>query len=67
VLVLRRETVEHDHFRVPSAMPVIGVGISIALLTQVEAETFGRAGLLMLLGVALWALNAFAVRGEERG
>ncbi len=64
VLVLRRETVEHDHFRVPSAMPVIGVGISIALLTQVEAETFGRAGLLMLLGVALFAINALVTRRE---
>jgi basic amino acid/polyamine antiporter, APA family len=66
VLVLRRETVEHDHFRVPSVVPVIGIGISIALLTQVEAETFGRAGLLMLLGVTLWVVNVLLLRREAR-
>ena len=29
VLVLRRDPVEHDHFQIPSIVPVIGVGISI--------------------------------------
>ena len=47
VLVLRREPVEHEHFVVPSAVPVIGVGISLALLTQIEAETYVRAALLV--------------------
>ncbi len=62
VLWLRREEVEHDHFRVPWPLPVIGVGISIALLTQVEGEAYARAGLLILLGLVLWAINALALR-----
>jgi amino acid transporter len=64
VLVLRRETVEHEHFRVWTAAPVIGVGISLALLTQVEAEIFVRAGLLVAVGAALWVVNWLFVRRE---
>ena len=39
--------------KIPSsgeAVPVIGVGISIALLTEIEGEIFARAGLILLLG-----------------
>ena len=61
VLVLRRDEVEHDHFRVPWPLPVIGVGVSIALLTQVEGDAYARAGLLVLLGLALWAINWLAL------
>ena len=64
VLVLRRERVDHEHFRAPSIMPVIGVGISIALLTEIEGEIFARAGLILLLGVAIWFVNALLVRRE---
>ena len=44
VLVLRREPADHEHFVVPSAVPVIGVGISLALLTQIESETYVAGG-----------------------
>jgi APA family basic amino acid/polyamine antiporter len=64
VLVLRREEAEHDHFRVPWPLPVIGVCISIALLTQVSGEAYARAGILVALGAILWAINWFFVRGE---
>ena len=64
VLVLRREDVGHAHFRVPSPVPVVGVGISLALLTQIEGLTFLRAGLILLLGVAIWMLNALLLRRE---
>jgi amino acid transporter len=64
VLWLRREEVEHDHFRVPWPLPVIGVCISIALLTQVSGEAFLRAGILVGLGLVLWAINWFFVRDE---
>ena len=57
VLVLRRDTVPHSHFRAPTAVPVIGAVVSVALMTTKEAATFARAGLLLLVGVALWALN----------
>jgi amino acid transporter len=64
VLVLRRDPVEHEHFRAPSILPVIGVGISIALLTQIEAGIYARAGLILLLGVAIWVVNWLVIRGE---
>jgi APA family basic amino acid/polyamine antiporter len=64
VLVLRREEAEHNHFRVPWPLPVIGVTISIALLTQVSGEAFARAGILVALGAILWAINWLFVRDE---
>ena len=57
VLVLRRAPVDHEHFRAPTAIPMIGAAVSIALMTTKEAATFARAGLLLLIGVALWALT----------
>jgi amino acid transporter len=65
VLYLRRDPVEHQHFRVPSIVPVVGVGVSIVLLTQIEGEVFARAGFLVGVGVALWLLNAVALRAER--
>ncbi len=62
VLYLRRDPVDHEHFKVPSVFPVLGVGVSIALLTQIEGETFARAGILVGIGVALWLLNELAFR-----
>ena len=64
VLVLRREPVDHEHFVVPSFVPVVGVGISAALLTQIEAATYGRAGLLVSLGVVLWVVNWLVLRRQ---
>lgn len=57
VLVLRRDPVEHEHFRVWSFVPVAGVAISLALLTQIHAATYARAALLVSLGAALWVVN----------
>jgi amino acid transporter len=65
VLVLRREPVEHEHFVVPSFVPVGGVGISIALLTQVEAATYGRAAILIAVGVVLWFGNRLVVGRQD--
>jgi basic amino acid/polyamine antiporter, APA family len=57
VLVLRRDAVEHDHFRAPTAIPVIGVAVIVLLLTQTEARIFGWAAALLGIGVVLYALN----------
>jgi amino acid transporter len=62
VLVLRSERVDHEHFVVPSFVPVVGVLISLALLTQVEAATYGRAAILIAVGVALWVVNWLVLR-----
>ena len=59
VLVLRRDPVGHRHFHAPTVMPVIGAVVSLALLTTKDAEVFLRAGLLLLLGVVLWAITWF--------
>jgi amino acid transporter len=57
VLVLRRDPVPQPHFRAPTAIPLIGAGVSIALMTTKDLEIFALAGILLLVGGALWALN----------
>ena len=64
VLVLRRDPVDHSHFRVPTVIPIIGAVVSLVLMTSKEAATFARAGGLLLIGIALWALN-WAVYGRH--
>jgi amino acid transporter len=64
VLVLRREEVEHDHFRVPWPLPVIGVAISIALLTQVSGDAYARAGILIAVGVVLFGITRLTERSS---
>lgn len=64
VLVLRRDPVDHTHFRAPTAIPVIGAFVSMALMTTKEAETLARAGVLLLVGTALWAVN-WALHGRH--
>jgi len=65
VLVLRRDRVEYEHFVVPSFVPIIGVAISIALLTQVEAATYLRAAILVAIGAALWIVNWLILRRQR--
>jgi len=57
VLVLRRDTVEHDHFRTPTVMPVLAIATCVLLLTQQEAQHWALAGLLLAAGVVLYALK----------
>ena len=62
VFVLRRNRVEHEHFRTPSIFPILGILVSLGLLTQQQADTFLRAGALLLVGIVLWGLNYLAKR-----
>ncbi len=60
VLVLRRDPVDHEHFRAPSILPVLGAVVSVALIVDTatdDLEVFARAGLLLLLGALLWGVN----------
>ncbi|HEX5859613.1 MAG TPA: APC family permease [Microbacterium sp.] len=66
VLVLRRDPVAHRHFRTPTAIPVIGAAVSVGLMTTKEPAVFARAGALLLVGIAFWALNRL-VRGHHPG
>lgn len=65
-LVLRREPVEHTHFRAPTLVPVLGAGVSVALMTTKDPAVFARAGGLLLVGIALWALNWVVTRDRDR-
>ncbi len=60
VLVLRREPVEHEHFRAPTVVPVLGVLACVALIVQKafdDPAIFAYAGGLIAIGIALWAIN----------
>ena len=60
VLVLRREPVDHEHFRAWTFVPVLGVLACIALIIQKafdDPKIFAYAGGLIAIGIALWAVN----------
>ncbi len=65
VLVLRRDQVEHDHFHAPSIFPILGVIVCAGLLTQQDPAVFLRAGILLLIGAALYGLNFLAKKGLD--
>lgn len=66
VLVLRRDPVDHDHFRTPSALPVIGVVACIALVlpwtSGRDPEQYVIAGALVAIGLVLWVVTIVANR-----
>ncbi|MFC9125671.1 APC family permease [Streptomyces sp. NPDC057099] len=69
VLVLRRDPVDHEHFRTPTALPVLGAISALILaspLSDRPADVYIRAGVLLAIGIGLWALNkaVLKVRGE---
>ncbi|WP_070886956.1 amino acid permease [Pseudomonas sp. D1-3] len=57
VLVLRRDEVAQEHFRVPTWVPVLGVASCLLLMTQQDAQTWLRAGALLLAGVVLYGIT----------
>ena len=54
VLVLRKDQVDHDHFRVWTFVPVLGVASCILLLTQQSGQVWLYAALLLAVGVVLY-------------
>lgn len=70
VLVLRRDQVDHTHFRTPTVLPVLGAITALVLaspLADRPAEVYIRAGVLLAIGIGLWAVNKLVlrVRGES--
>lgn len=63
VLVLRRDKVEHEHFRVWTFVPVLGVASCILLLTQQSGQVWLYAAVLLAVGVVLYFV-ARATRGR---
>src|SRR5918993_113924 len=67
VLVLRKSPVEHAHYRAPTLCPVLGLISCVYLASPLagrEVAQYGIAGVLLLLGIALFGLNALL---ERRG
>ncbi|RXR26058.1 APC family permease [Oerskovia turbata] len=62
VLVLRRDTVKEDHFRVATIVPVLGTASCVLLLTQQAGQTWLRAGALVLVGVVLYLVTRLVRR-----
>ncbi|KUI17628.1 amino acid permease [Mycobacterium sp. GA-1285] len=56
VLVLRRDRVDHSHFRVWTAVPVLGVASCLLLLTQQTAKVWLFAAILIAVGAVLYLL-----------
>ncbi|AZI57075.1 amino acid permease [Nakamurella antarctica] len=56
VLVLRRDKVEHKHFRAPTVIPYLALASCALLLTQQGGAIWLRAGILLAIGLALFFL-----------
>ena len=66
VLVLRRDRVEHRHFRTPVVLPVLALVSCVVLLTQQEGGVWLRGLLLLGVGVVLYFVTAAARRATAR-
>lgn len=65
VLVLRRETVAHRHFRTPTFLPVLGAlscGFLAGPWTGRDTVQYEIAGLLLVIGLVLWGVTALLHR-----
>jgi basic amino acid/polyamine antiporter, APA family len=68
VLVLRRDSVDHDHYRAPTWMPVLGATVCLILILPITgraAAVYTRAVVLIAIGVALWFVNRLFVQSAE--
>jgi APA family basic amino acid/polyamine antiporter len=69
VLVLRRDEVGHEHFRAPSAFPILGAVVASALLIYQavsDITVFGLAAVLLVIGAVLYGVNVLAKRSLDR-
>jgi basic amino acid/polyamine antiporter, APA family len=67
VLVLRKDKVDHPHFRSPTILPVLGV-ISCAFLvgpwTGRASVQYAIAGILLAIGIVLWFVTVLVMRSQ---
>ncbi|MEV0247054.1 APC family permease [Nocardia sp. NPDC050712] len=64
VLVLRRETGEPGHFRIPTIIPWLGLASCLFLFTRIEGEVWVRGLILVALGVVLAVVNGVRARRD---
>ncbi|MFD8555975.1 APC family permease [Streptosporangium canum] len=68
VLVLRKDVVEHGHYRAPSWMPALGAVVCLVLALPVTGrggDVYIRAGVLVAVGVVLWFVNRLFLAGRD--
>jgi amino acid transporter len=67
VLVLRKNKVDHEHFKSPAILPILGA-LSCAFLvgpwTGRATEQYAIAGILLGIGVVLWAVTVMVMRSQ---
>ena len=64
VLVLRRDRVDHEHFRAPTWMPILGALVCLILalpITGRDTAVYVRVGVLIAIGVVLWFVNRLCI------
>ncbi|CAN5265733.1 APC family permease [soil metagenome] len=65
VIILRRDAVAHDHFRIPLFFPILGA-ISCVFLTGPwtgrEPIQYKIAGILIIMGIIFWFVNVLLQR-----
>jgi amino acid transporter len=67
VLLLRRRPVEHAHYRAPTVCPVLGFVSCVYLASPLagrDVAQYAIGGVLLLIGVGLFAINHFLSRGS---
>ncbi|CAM3569778.1 APC family permease [Bordetella sputigena] len=65
VLVLRRDRVSHEHFRVRTLVPWLGAATCLFLVTPMTGRDpiqYQVAGWLLLLGVVMWGITVLTRR-----
>jgi amino acid transporter len=65
VLVLRKDRVEHAHFRTPTPLPVLGAISAVILASPLAdrgADVYIRAGILIGIGIVLWGVNRLVMK-----
>jgi len=68
--VLRRSPIDVDHFRTPTVLPVIGALACAYLATPWAGRPvvqYKIAGVLLAIGVVLWAVTVLVNRRAGRG
>lgn len=67
VLVLRRDRVQHEHFRVWTFVPVLGIASCIMLMTQQRPAVWLFGGVLVAIGCLLYALTRWGASRSSGG
>jgi APA family basic amino acid/polyamine antiporter len=69
LLVLRKDKVEHKHFRTPTAVPVLAAFFCLYLASPLSGRAqrdYVVAGYLLAAGLILWVINHFVNRATGR-